>query len=62
VVRGRRGDPMSFPLQLLGLVTLMACYKLAHMMAVVGVENYGIPGGVIALVVIYGAAVIMERW
>jgi hypothetical protein len=53
---------MSFPLQLLGLVTLMACYKLAHMMAVVGVENYGIPGGVIALVVIYGAAVIMERW
>jgi len=32
------------------------------MMAVVVVENYGIPGGVIALVIIYRAAVIMEHW
>lgn len=53
---------MPFLLQLLMLVTLMAFYKLAHVMAVVVVENYGIPGTVIALVIIYRAAVIMERW
>jgi hypothetical protein len=53
---------MSFPLQLSGLVTLTVCYKLAHMMAVVVVENYGIPGGVIALVMIYRVAVIVEQW
>ena len=53
---------MPFLLQPLGLATLLACYKLAHMMAVVVVENYGIPGGMIALVIIYGHSVIMERW
>jgi len=44
------------------LVILVACYKLAHMIAVIVVENYGIFGTVIALVIIYRAAVIMERW
>jgi hypothetical protein len=53
---------MPFPLQLLMIVTLLACYKLAHMMAVVVVENYGIPGGLIALVIIYRLAVVMEHW
>ena len=53
---------MPFPLRLLGLVTLMACYKLAHNMAVTVVENYGIPGTAIALVIIYRAGVIIERW
>jgi hypothetical protein len=53
---------MRFLLQLLMLVTLMGCYKLAHMMAVIVVENYGMPGTAIALVIIYRAGVIMERW
>jgi uncharacterized membrane protein len=62
VAQDRRGDPVRFLLQLLMLVTLMACYKFAQIMAVVVVENYGLPGTVIALVISYRAAVIMERW
>ena len=62
MVQESRGDPMRLLLQLSVLVILVACYKLVHMMAVVVVENYGILGTVIALVIIYRAAVIMERW
>jgi hypothetical protein len=62
VVQESRGDPMRFFLQLLMLVILLACYQTAHMIAVVVVENYGILGTVITLVIIYRAAVIMERW
>ena len=54
-----REDPMRLLLQLLMLVTLVACYKLAHVMAVVVVENYGMLG--IALVIVCRAAVIMEQ-
>jgi hypothetical protein len=43
------------------LVTLMIIFKVAHMMAVVLVENYGIPGGLIAVVIIYRLGVIMEH-
>lgn len=59
MVQESRGDPMRFLLQLLMLVTLVACYKLAHVMAVVVVENYGILG--ISLVIVCRAAVIMEQ-
>jgi hypothetical protein len=48
--------------QLLMLVIPIASYKLAHLMVVVVVEHYGISGTVITLVIIYRAAVIMERW
>jgi hypothetical protein len=44
------------------LISLIVIFKAAHMMAVVVVENYGIPAGMMVLVMIPGVRVVREHW
>jgi hypothetical protein len=44
------------------IVALALSFKVAHTIATIIVENFGIFGALVALAIIYRVGVIMEHW